>query len=107
MSEEPLYSKALRDLLSPYTSPLFSLSSSPSPIPSNGQKRERILIESMTLDRELMASRGLEIKDLRDLKDLTIHHVKPSWEQVGSSLSLSLIGPCLQLGSFDEFGRDP
>ena len=31
----------------------------------------------MTSDRKLKVQRGLEMKDLRDLKDLTIHDVKP------------------------------
>jgi len=37
---------------------------------------ERIVIELMTPDRKLKdVQRGLEMKDLRDLKDLTIHDV--------------------------------
>ena len=39
-------------------------------------QRERIFIELMTSDREGV-QRGLEMKDLRDLNDLTIHGVKP------------------------------
>ena len=40
--------------------------------------RGRICIELMTSDRQRQGvQRGLEMKDLRDLKDLTIHDVEP------------------------------
>ena len=44
---------------------------------SSGDERERIFIELMTSDRKLGVQRGLEMEDLRDLKDLTIHDVEP------------------------------
>ena len=45
--------------------------------PVNTKECERaIFIELMRSDRQLKASREFEIKVLRDLKDLTIHHVR-------------------------------
>ena len=35
------------------------------------------MIALVTSDRKFKASRGLEMKDLRDLNDLIIHDVKP------------------------------
>ena len=43
---------------------------------SNVAQKERIFIGLTTPDRKLEASRGLEMKDLRDLKDVT-HHSSP------------------------------
>ena len=54
---------------------------SPPPTPSPGRQtlfREKIFIELMTSDRKFKASsqRGLQMKDLRDPKNLTIQDVK-------------------------------